>query len=35
MLADEFRTGVRDGLRIARKTQTADLVHLPVSAPGE
>jgi len=35
MLPDEFRTGVRDGLRIARKTQTADLVHLPVSAPGE
>lgn len=35
MLSDEFRTGVRDGLRIARKTQTADLVHLPVSAPGE
>lgn len=34
-LPDEFRTGVRDGLRIARKTQTADLVHLPVSAPGE
>ena len=35
MLPDEFRVGVRDGLRIARKTQTADLVHLPVSAPGE
>jgi hypothetical protein len=35
MLPDEFRTGVRDGLRIARKTQTADLVHLPVLAPGE
>lgn len=35
MLPDEFRTGVRDGLRIARKTQTADLVILPVSAPGE
>jgi hypothetical protein len=35
MLSDEFRTGVRDGLRIARKTQTADLVHLPVLAPGE
>ncbi len=35
ILGDEFRTGVRDGLRIARKTQTADLVHLPVPAPGE
>ena len=35
ILGDEFRRGVRDGLRIARKTQTADLVHLPVPAPGE
>lgn len=35
LLGDEFRRGVRDGLRIARKTQTADLVHLPVPAPGE
>lgn len=35
ILDDEFRTGVRDGLRIARKTQTADLVRLPVPAPGE
>ena len=35
ILDDEFRTGVRDGLRIARKTQTADLVRLPVAAPGE
>lgn len=35
ILPDEFRTGVRDGLRIARKTQTADLVRLPVPAPGE
>ena len=35
ILGDEFRTGVRDGLRIARKTQTADLVTLPVPAPGE
>ncbi len=35
ILGDEYRTGVRDGLRIARKTQTADLVHLPVAAPGE
>lgn len=35
ILDDEYRTGVRDGLRIARKTQTADLVRLPVPAPGE
>ena len=35
ILGDEFRTGVRDGLRIARKTQTADLVRIPVAAPGE
>lgn len=35
ILGDDFRTGVRDGLRIARKTQTADLVQLPVPAPGE
>ena len=35
ILADSYRTGVRDGLRIARKTQTADLVLLPVPASGE
>ncbi len=35
MLGDEFRRGVRDGVRIARKTQTADLVQLPIIAPGE
>ena len=35
ILGDKYRTGVRDGLRIARKTQTADLVFLPVPAPGE
>lgn len=35
ILEDEFRRGVRDGLRIARKTQTADLVRIPVPAPGE
>ena len=34
-LDDSYRRGVRDGLRIARKTQTADLVLLPVRAPGE
>ena len=33
ILPNEYRTGVRDALRIARKTQTADLVHLPVPAP--
>ncbi len=35
ILGDEYRRGVRDGIRIARKTQTADLVRLPVPAPGE
>lgn len=35
IVGDEFRSGVRDGLRIARKTQTAGLVQLPVAAPGE
>jgi len=35
ILSDEYRTGVRDALRIARKTQTADLVKLPVKAAGE
>ena len=35
VLGDEFSGGIRDGLRIARKTQTAGLVRLPVSAPGE
>ena len=35
ILDDDYRTGVRDGLRIARKTQTADLVELPVTAPEE
>jgi hypothetical protein len=35
ILGDEFTTGVRDALRIARKTQTADLVKLPVRAAGE
>jgi hypothetical protein len=33
ILPDEFRAGVRDGLRIARKTMTADLVILPTPAP--
>jgi hypothetical protein len=35
ILGDEYRGGIRDALRIARKTQTADLVRLPVPAPGE
>jgi len=35
IVGDEFRSGVRDGIRIARKTQTAGLVQLPVAAPGE
>jgi hypothetical protein len=35
ILDDQYRTGIRDALRIARKTQTADLVKLPVPAPGE
>lgn len=32
-LGDEYRADVRNGLRIARKTMTADLVRLPVRAP--
>lgn len=32
-LGDEYRADVRNGLRIARKTMTADLVRLPVSFP--
>jgi hypothetical protein len=35
MLGDDFRRGVRDGIRIAKKTKTADLVQLPVAVPGE
>ena len=33
LLGDEYRADVRNGLRIARKTMTADLVRLPVSTP--
>lgn len=33
ILGDEYRGGIRDALRIARKTQTADIVRLPVPAP--
>ncbi len=35
ILGDEYRSGIRDALRMARKTQTFSLVHLPVAAPGE
>ena len=35
VLGDEFNAGIRDGLRIARKTQTANIIKLPVAAPGE
>ena len=35
ILGDEFRLGVRNGFRIAKKIQTADFVHLPIPAPGE
>lgn len=35
ILSDSYRRGVRDGIRIARKTQTADLVLLPVQSPAE
>ena len=32
ILDDEYRLGVRNGFRIAKKTQTADFVHLPIPA---
>lgn len=32
-LGDEYRSGIRDALRMARKTQTANIVRLPVAAP--
>ena len=35
ILSDDFAPGIRDAIRIARKTQTADIVRLPVPAPGE
>ena len=34
ILDNEYRLGVRNGFRIAKKTQTADFVHLPISAAG-
>lgn len=33
ILGDEYRIGVRNGLRIARETMTSDLVILPTPAP--
>ena len=33
VLGNEYRAGVRNGIRIASKTQTADLVVLPTHAP--
>ncbi len=35
ILGDEFSSGIKSAIRIARKTQTADIVKLPVPAPGE
>lgn len=35
MLSDDYRAAVRDGLRMARKTKTPDMVRLPVEAPEE
>jgi hypothetical protein len=35
ILSDDFAPGIRDAIRIARKTQTANIVKLPVPAPGE
>lgn len=35
ILGDEYTVGIRDGLRIARKTMTDDLVILPTQAPHE
>ncbi|MDA0789970.1 MAG: DUF3450 domain-containing protein [Proteobacteria bacterium] len=32
-LGNEYRAGIRDGFRIAKKTQTADFVPLPIAAP--
>jgi hypothetical protein len=32
LLDDEFRLGIRNAFRIAKKTQTADFVHLPIPA---
>ncbi|MAI42273.1 MAG: DUF3450 domain-containing protein [Candidatus Azotimanducaceae bacterium] len=34
ILDNEYRLGVRNGFRIAKKTQTADFVHLPIPAAG-
>ena len=33
ILGDEFRADIRDGLRMARKTATPNLIRMPISAP--
>jgi hypothetical protein len=35
VLDDSYSSGIRDAVRMARKTATADIVRLPVAAPGE
>lgn len=35
ILDDSYSGGIRDAVRMARKTATADIVRLPVAAPGE
>ncbi|HIG43580.1 MAG: DUF3450 domain-containing protein [bacterium] len=35
VLGDEYTAGIKDGLRIARKTQSMVLFPLPIAAPGE
>ncbi|MFT5209642.1 MAG: hypothetical protein ACI9CE_001364 [Flavobacterium sp.] len=35
ILDDSYSSGIRDAVRMARKTATADIVRLPVAAPGE
>ena len=34
-LSDDYQIGIRDAIRMARKTKTYNLVQLPVAAPGE
>jgi hypothetical protein len=34
ILDNKYRLGVRNGFRIAKRTQTADFVHLPIPAAG-
>ncbi len=33
VLGDEYRSDIRDGLRMARKTATPNLIRMPISAP--